>query len=765
MKSWHAKRTVQRSFHLSWLTGLLLLLGLATVINAAPPRSWGLDEEPADVRLGPLKDLNGYFPFLVPESQQAWQQRAEELRRQVLVSQGLWPMPTRTPLEPVVHSPIMQGDYTIEKVYFASMPGFFVTGNLYRPVGRSGKRPTILCPHGHWANGRFYDCGSKDVRKQIVQGAERFEDGGRSPMQSRCVQLARMGCIVFHYDMIGYADSQQISQQVAHGFREQRPAMNAVEHWGLFSPQAESHLQSVMGLQTYNSIRALDFVCGLNDVDTQRIGVTGASGGGTQTFLLAAIDPRVQVAFPAVMVSTAMQGGCTCENACCLRVGTSNVELAALFAPKPLGLTAADDWTVAMATRGYPELVQLYRLFGSPDNVHLTPLTHFGHNYNYVSRAAMYHWFNQHFQLGLEEPIVEEDYERLSATELTVWDKSHPTPSAGPELEQSVLHWWWQDSERQLAALLPKDRAGLERYRQIVKGGLSSVIGRSLPDGNDISADSMSESIVNGYRQLVGLATYRLPHRLAAAANPTGKMEDQREQVPFVVLKAKEDSNLYCLVVHPDGKAVLFDDQGEIPPPLVRLLNSGINVCGIDCLMQGEFLAGQPPVSQTRRVENGREAAAYTFGYNPSLFAHRVHDILTMICLLQNKPFSVKRLDLVGLEDAGPLAAVASAVAPESVDRLAVDNADFRFAAVDDLRALMFLPGGAKYHDLPGAMAISAPAPLWCHTVNRKPPQPITAAYEAANASKMIELFAGDDAKVLSAVATWLIDYALNQRA
>ena len=94
-----------------------------------------------------------------------------------------------------------------------------------------------------------------------------------------------------------------------------------------------------MGLQTYNSIRALDWLCELPDVDPQRIGVTGASGGGTQTFVLGAVDPRPAVIFPAVMVSTAMQGGCTCENCCYLRMGTGNVELAGLFAPKPLGMT------------------------------------------------------------------------------------------------------------------------------------------------------------------------------------------------------------------------------------------------------------------------------------------------------------------------------------------------------------------------------------------------------------------------------------------
>src|SRR4029077_1929707 len=114
---------------------------------------------------------------------------------------------------------------------------------------------------------------------------------------------------------------------------------------GFTDTAAELWQQSFMGLQTFNSVRALDFLTSLPDVDPARIGVTGASGGGTQTFVLCAIDDRPAAAFPAVMVSTAMQGGCICETCSYLRVGTGNIELAGLFAPKPLGMSAADDWT------------------------------------------------------------------------------------------------------------------------------------------------------------------------------------------------------------------------------------------------------------------------------------------------------------------------------------------------------------------------------------------------------------------------------------
>src|SRR5262249_48379578 len=162
--------------------------------------------------------------------------------------------------------------------------------------------------------------------------------------------------------------------------------------------------------QTFNSIRALDFLLGLPDVDPGRVGVTGASGGGTQTFILCAIDNRPAAAFPAVMVSTSMQGGCICENCSYLRVGTGNIELAGLIAPRPLGMSGADDWTREIETKGLPELKKLYKLYGAEDKVMATAYRQFGHNYNQVSREMMYNFFNKHLALGQKEPLKEQPF-------------------------------------------------------------------------------------------------------------------------------------------------------------------------------------------------------------------------------------------------------------------------------------------------------------------------------------------------------------------
>ena len=185
-------------------------LSLVSAVSAQPPKVVAAGELPADHRLKPLRDLNAYFPFEPSSTPGAWTLRKQEVQRHLLVSLGLWPMPTKTPANAVVHGKVERDDYTVERVFFESFPGFYVTGSLYRPKGREGRLPGVLCPHGHWANGRFFDHGTDKIKQEIASGAEKSEENGRSPLQARCVQLARMGCVVFHYDMIGYADSVQI---------------------------------------------------------------------------------------------------------------------------------------------------------------------------------------------------------------------------------------------------------------------------------------------------------------------------------------------------------------------------------------------------------------------------------------------------------------------------------------------------------------------------------------------------------------------------
>ncbi len=440
--------------------------------SPSPLRFWSAPITPRpiphDKRLGKPKDYDGYFPWTPPTSLDAWTKRRQQVREQVLVANGLWPMPEKIALKPVIHGKIERDGYTIEKVFFASLPGHYVSGNLYRPTGQAGKHPGVLCPHGHWANGRFYEAADAD--SQLKQGAEQTRESALYPLQARCAQLARLGCVVFHYDMVGTADSQAI-----------------VHRQGFTDPEAELRLQNFMGLQTFNSIRSLDFLLSLPDVDAERIGVTGASGGGTQTFILCAIDDRPAAAFPAVMVGTAMQGGCVCENASYLRVGTGNIELAGLFAPKPLGMSGADDWTVDIETKGLPRAQSLYKLLGAENNVMAKTHKEFKHNYNQVSREIMYNFFNKHLGLGRTEPIKEQPFVPVPPKELSVYDAEHPLPKDAVNAD-GVRRYWTMQANRQLEALMPKDAPSEAKYRRVIGTALRVMIGDTMPSGKDIES-------------------------------------------------------------------------------------------------------------------------------------------------------------------------------------------------------------------------------------------------------------------------------------
>jgi hypothetical protein len=663
---------------------VLALVSAASILSAAP-RALPVGKLPDDKRFADLKDLNGYFPFTPPTTKEEWGQRSEKLRHALKVSVGLFPEPDRSPLNPVIHGKIDCGNFTIEKVYFETRPGFFLTGSLYRPKGGSGKRPGVLCPHGHWNEARFYDAGEASVKKQIKEGAEAVLETGRNPIQARCVGLTRLGCTVLQYDMLGYCDNDQISYQLAHRFAKQRPEMIAEKNWGLYTPQAESHLQSIMMLQTWNSMRAIDFLQGLDDVDPERIAVTGASGGGTQTFVISALDPRVKVSMPAVMVSTAMQGGCTCENSTLMRVTDGNIAFAALFAPKPLGLIAADDWTKEMATKGFPELKKTYEILGAPDKIMLHDRTEFGHNYNLPSRQAMYRWFNEHLDLGSRKPDVEQPYKRLTEKDLTVWDDKHPKPKGGDDFERKLLVALTEDSAKKVTA-----------DPEVARRGWEVVLDSKLQEAGKVEWQLVSKKDRGSYLEMPGLhnnLTYN-------------------EQVPVVWLYPKANWNKHAVIwLSPDGKAGLYDQNGEPRAEVKKLLADGNSVCGIDLFLQGEFVADGKAVSETRRVMNPRESAAYTLGYNRPLFVQRLHDVLSAITMIRNDQPGAEKIDLVGLKGAGHWAAAANFVAGEALDRVAIETGGFEFIKVKNIRDPDLLPGASKYGDVGGLIKLAAKAP------------------------------------------------------
>ena len=382
-----------------------------------------LGSSPAAQR-APYRTLNDTFEPPQFTNADEWRARAAYLREHILAASGLLPMPERTPLQPRIFGEVKHADYSVSKVYFESLPGFLVTGNLYRPTG-DGPFPAILSPHGHWNYGRL-------------------ENTSLASVPGRAINLARQGFVVFTYDMIGYLDSQQLP----HTFGGPRQHL-----WGL----------SLAGLQLWNAIRGLDFLESLPYVKQDAIGATGASGGGTQTFLLAAVDDRVKAAAPVNMISLHMQGGCLCENPPGLRLDTTNVELAAAIAPRPLLMVSATgDWTKNTMEREYPAVRSIYTLLGAADRVHALRVDA-DHNYNRESREAMYAWMARWLQ-GAPADVrrPERSFSPGSPADLLVFHLRPAPPGLVTPAE--LTHNWIEAARRQLAAAAPETRGRALRH-------------------------------------------------------------------------------------------------------------------------------------------------------------------------------------------------------------------------------------------------------------------------------------------------------------
>ena len=374
-----------------------------------------------------------------------WENYAAYLRQAIKVSLALTPEPPRPPLQPQIFGRWNGDGYSCEKVYFESLPGFYVTGNLFRPAASLSRMPVILCPHGHWEDGRLHD---RDPLGSVI---------------ARCITLARMGALVFSPDMVGYNDSCQLP------------------HWGF--PVDPAFGLSLMAVQTWNNIRSLDFLLALSGADPDRVGVTGESGGGTQTFILNAIDDRVKVAAPIVMVSRSMQGGCLCENAPLLRLFADNVDIARLFAPKPLFLgSCTGDWTSETPTVEFPAVREVYALYGAAEkvmNFHVDS----AHNYNLPMREHVYGFFNKFLFGGTEAtPIPEATVMRPPHRDRMVfWGRTAPSPITPEEFTVQ----WRQRTENLLQPYL----ASPEQLRRQLVPLLPYVLGGLPPNGATATGD------------------------------------------------------------------------------------------------------------------------------------------------------------------------------------------------------------------------------------------------------------------------------------
>jgi hypothetical protein len=400
------------------------------------------------------------------------------------------------------------------------------------------------------------------------------------------------------------------------------------------------------------------------------------------------------------MVSTAMQGGCTCENAAYLRINQGNIDIAAAIAPRPLGLIAADDWTKELQTKGYPDLAALYKMLDCPDRFEAHFHLQFPHNYNAVNRQHMYSFMNRHLKLGLPEPIVERDYIPLdTATEATVWTKQHPKPigdQVGPAHERRLTAEWTKATE---AALQGLDNDG---RRKIVVEGLATIVGRTPDEVGPLKFDVTRAVEDKEYLVRIG--------KLTAAKHG--------EQLPTVLVEPKQDRKARAVIWLADGgKADLFAPDGGAIDAVVRLIRDGYTVASIDMFGQGEFVTSGKSIDAQRMVpggkgsKSGQNPACYSFGYNSPLAVQRIHDVMSLAAFLNGgeRRFKPDQIGLIAIgEQAGSVGLLARNMLADRIHRAAIDTAGFDFRHISRLNDPMFFPGILRYGGLDGIWEVAS---------------------------------------------------------
>lgn len=427
------------------------------------------------------------------------------------------------------------------------------------------------------------------------------------------------------YDMVGYNDANQFAHNFG-GWRE--------ELWAL----------TPMGLQLWTSIRALDYLVSRPDVDPQRVGVTGASGGGTQTFLLAAVDDRVRVSAPVNMVSAHMQGGDPCEEAPGLHVHTNNVEFASMMAPRPMLLVSCTrDWTKNTPVEEFPAIRQVYDLLGTPssvENAHIDA----EHNYNSDSRAAVYRFLAKHLRRDRSMADVREDRQFSPLTDEELLVQGHPEQA----VDLANLLVWWKN--------IARSQFEQTKDSKELRARLRNVTGATFPERTNFGT-------LGGFTYL--------------------SRQGESDRIPA---KWHPGKGRPLLFVHPAGSVAAMGSK-----EVEQALSAGRPVLAIDAFQTGLAAVATRPAG---------DRYALSYRYSPD--ANRVQDVLTALSFL--KAQTRGRVELVGVERAGVWCLFAAAVSGQDLELVADLNG---FAGTDDdFHDRFFVPGIQRAGGLGAALRL-----------------------------------------------------------
>lgn len=538
-----------------------------TDIPTSMPQFGPFDKQWSDRRLLMVNHYAFATGAKVPVTIKEHQARREAVRQHVRFVSGLDRVKISsaeiTPSNPRCYESVIISDIDTETI-----PGLRLTGNLYMPEKISGKIPALLCPHGHWENGRVHH----DERGGVVM---------------RCLQFARLGFAVFSPDMIGYNDNNDLP----HHFR------------GDFKKRADLAGISPFALQLLNNIRAIDFLASLPEVDPEKIGCTGASGGGTQTWFLALMDERIKAAAPVCMLSSHFQGGCGCEEGSLLRIdGLTNFDVVSALAPMPVMLPSVTrDWTNLNPDYEIPKLQAIYNLYGARDKVYNFHCDA-PHNYNRNSREHVYSFFLRELLGKTDVPeILPEDPIAPPPPEM-LWHKgTKPVPATDESAEKTL-----QKLVREYTSN-PADAGTLQNILRV-----------------DTDPQDVVERVTCPFWQ----HDNALSHMRLISRRDVGDFIFAVKTTP----QNAEKNDTVLLFIAPDSYKEFFDNA-----PYAALLKQAV-VKGITAYTSEMLGTGETAAQLAVSPRNDLDSQDMTF--NPSYFSMRVQDIITLRSLLLQRGFS-----------------------------------------------------------------------------------------------------------------------------
>ena len=616
----------------------------------------------------------------------------------------------KTPLNARTVGKIDRGDYTIEKVIFESHPQIYVTANLYVPGKQQPPHPAIISPLGHSENGKAY-------RSYVYLYQT----------------LARKGYMVLAYDPFGQGERYQYLDP-----RTGKP---------IYGPTGEHDQAGYPMLlfgstfaqyRTWDGVRAVDYLFSRPEVDPERIGCTGQSGGGTMTMYLAALEPRIKVAVEAdgnseniAGPSYAPPGGVADAEqnlVNSLPYGIDRGDLLMAFAPKPLlmcytpidrGVTYSP--TYAEGTKEvYAEVQAAYKLMGADEKVQLfaSPLPH---DYDFFNRRAAYGWFNR--WLGSPEWGTDEAaFEQSPPGALDCTSTGQVLTSLGG---RSVV----QLSTEQMRKILPP-----------------SPLGSSLSD-----AQAFRESARNTLKQLLALPTERtaLSPKTISSNSRHGVMieEFNIHSEPSIricgwFLKPAEGSGPFPTVLYVSDRNK--NEAVEETSEMIRLAEQGFAVCSVDLRGLGDSLphspAAGPVFFSSENMQEDYALACLTLG-RPVL-GQRTWDFIRCLDYLGTRP-DVDHNRIYGLGERGTaLVVLLSSVLDDRLKSILLDRpvATLRSIVESESYSLelpWFLYGILKHFDLPDLVGTLVPRRCWLLNATNADGEPVprlemASAYENA---------------------------------